>query len=323
MGIALGTISAVALPLAGALFNMAGAVDEVSTASEKAAEETVDLARAQENSLVIERESADRKRELAETLRVVTREQYSYNDSIQRTLDLLKETQGIENEIAAAKGQLAIDKAGDDPVKKAQVTNDVRKEAQARELQQIEARNKVITDLIDRKGAQEVSVGNAGEAAAKNLRDQAGAAGAEALEKEQLEKTRNAFADDKEDFAKNAPKGKFRKEAELAAEQAREDARKAADEAKQARAKEKDLNSAAGGVESGSAAEVKRLQGEAQKLFDELNKNKRDADTNRQLFGIRDEQGGLAEERARKAVKEKQDRLAADEERKRQRKELE
>lgn len=153
-----------------------------------------------------------------------------------------------------------------------------------------------------------MSVGNAGEAAAKNLRDQAGAAGAEALEKEQLEKTRNAFADDKEDFAKNAPKGKFRKEAELAAEQAREDARKAADEAKQARAKEKDLNSAAGGVESGSAAEVKRLQGEAQKLFDELNKNKRDADTKRQLFGIRDEQGGLAEERARKAAKEKQDR---------------
>lgn len=68
---------------------------------------------------------------------------------------------------------------------------------------------------------------------------------------------------------------------------------------------------------------MKRLQGEAQKLFDELNKNKRDADTKRQLFGIRDEQGGLAEERVRKAAKEKQDRLAADEERKRQRKELE
>lgn len=307
-GIALGTISAIALPLGAALFNMADATEELGDATAKAAEETVKMAREQANSLEVEQQSLDRKAELAEVLREVTVVQYSFNESLQKQLDILKETQALENEVAAAKGQLAIDKVGDDPVAKEQETNKVRKEAQEREIRQIEERKKAANELIARKGAQELGVGEAGDAAAKRLRDEAAAAGASALEKEQLAKTQEAIATERGDFAKKAPIGGARAQAQIDADQARAVQLAAEKESLAARAKEKDLNSQAGTVETTTAAEVKRLQGEAQKLFDEVNKGDRESSSKRQVFGARNEQGDLRESRLQKQADDAQAR---------------
>ena len=304
MGLALGTISAVALPVAGALFNMAEATEEVTDATTEAIDATVEMAREQALTGTLEAESLTRKKSLTETLRQITEAQYGYNESLQEQLGILSETQAIENEIAAAKGELEIDQAEGDPVKQEEVKNRIRKEAQARELAQLEERRKAGSDLIDRKGAQELEVGEAGAAEAASLRNQADTVGAEALQQEQLAALKKADAEDKTASAGNA-KGAAAAALKREAAKLREEFAQAEEKAKSLRGEEKDLNSQADTVESTTQAEVERLSGEANKLFDEVEKLKREAEKKQEIFGIRDQQGDIREGRVRSQTAEK------------------
>jgi hypothetical protein len=299
LGVALGTVAAVGAPLVGILLDQAKATEGITVATQEATKATIDMARDQAQSLKMEEQSIQRKRDLTETLRQITSEQYSYNNSLQEQLDLLAETQAAENELAAARGQLEVDKAEGDPVKQEEIRNRVRKEAQARELQQIEERRKAASELIDRKTTQETEVGTKGENTAAQLRQQADSAGAGALQAEQLAALKTATAEDKA-AAAGKLKGSRKNELDREVRKLREEARKATDEAKSLGGQETDLKSQADTVDSATKAEVEKLQDEANKLFDEVRKLAREAEKKQQLFGIRDEQGDVREGRVRR-----------------------
>lgn len=303
-GIALGTISAVAIPLAGTILNLAQATEESTAATMDAIDATVKMAREQELAGSLETEALQRKNALTETLRQITTAQYAYNESLQEQLGILTETQATENEIAAAKGQLEIDQAEGDPVKQEEVKNRVRKEAQARELAQLDARRKAGGELIDRKGAQELEVGEAGTAEAASLRTRADAAGEAALEKEQLADLKKATAEDKTTAAEGS-KGAAAAALKRDAAKLREEYLQATESAKALRAEEKDLTGQADTVDSTTKAEVERLRAEANKLFDEVEKLKREAEKKQEIFGIRDQQGDLREGRIRTQTDQK------------------
>lgn len=298
-GAAIGTVAAVGIPLVSVLLDQEKATEGITEATEEATKATVAMARDQAQAMKMDEESIQRKRELTETLRQITSEQYSYNNSLQEQLDLLTETQAAENELAAARGQLEVDKAEGDPVKQEEIRNRVRQEAQARELQQIEERRKAASELIDRKTTQETEVGTRGESTAAQLRQQAGSAGAGALQAEQLADLKNATANDKA-AAAGKLKGSRKNELDREVVKLREEARKSTDEAKSLRRQETDLKSQADTVESTTKAEVEKLQAEANKLFDEVRKLAREAEKKQKLFGIRDEQGDAREGRVRR-----------------------
>lgn len=305
-GIAAGTVIALGAPLAGALMASGEAAEESATAFQEAIDANIALAQKQAETTRATTAGNEAADNLTATIHEITKARYAYNESLQKSIDLLGEEFAAQNEIADAKGQLEIDQAEGDPVKQEQIKNRLRKEAQARELEQNETTRRASFDLINRKGAQQVEVVENSRNAADGLTGQADAAGTAALEREQFANARNAAGEDAATGAETA-KGGAKVRLEREARQAKEQARKASEEARALRAQEADLRKQAESVESAGSAEADRLQAEMQKLYDRVQSLERDAEKKKQLFDIRDQRGDVRENSVAKTEREKAD----------------
>jgi hypothetical protein len=286
----------------------AAAIRDAGVAAERTAEQ--------------KREAADRARDLADAIASIETSQSSYNDALEREIGLLLQKQKAENEIAKAKGDTEL-AAEDDPVKKEEIRQRLRKEAQDRELAGIEEEKRKRQDLLDRKEQDVPRVQTEGDNAAGAFR--AKAAEAEASAENQREIARIAKMRE-EQFKSRMNNEDLPFEDRQAAARERfvtGNARQAAeDEAKRQEAAAKDFNDQADKIDAATKKVVDDITAEMQRLYEEIQKLQLEGATKREVFGERDKQGDIAVNRTRSQAEERAKAKADEEEKQRLQAEL-
>lgn len=321
-GIALGTIVALGAPLLGQLGAQKDAMDDVATAVNDATKETIEMQRAETDAANARASAEERNRAYAESLRRITDEGFEYLDVLRKEIDLLREKQGLENTVEEARGQRRIEEAGDDPVKQEQVRNQVRKEAQDREIRQLEEQIEKRRDLMERASEREASITIRGRNESGAFQSAAEDAAARALQAEQEKKLRDAEAAALRDAAEKQ-KGSTRARSLREATAAEEAGRAAGVTATEARAEESDFRRQAKDAADKAAAEATTAFNEANKLFQEINRRAREVQAKREVFAERDASGSIRETRVAKQEEERRqkekDREEADRRREQER----
>jgi hypothetical protein len=251
-------------------------------------------------------ESAARQAEfagsLADTLAAIT----GINDAIERNIALLTEQQQAENEIAAAKGKTALAEAGDDPVKKQQVANQLRKEAQEREIRQIEERRAAQQDLLDRREGEQAALDGQFGGVAEGKQAEAARLAAEAADAKRLaDALREQAGGIDVGIGRNRSAAKQREKNELLANADQKDA-EAASKGQQS----KDLTAEAKEIAATYKAEVDQLVAAMNEIFAEINKLDRLKETRGAVFAEENKVGDINLDRTRKQAEEKQQREA-------------
>lgn len=312
-GVGLGTVVALGAPLVAQLFEQADGAEKAASAMSEATGKTIELAKASELAATRESERSEKADAMAESLRQITTAQYQYNESLKGEIELLKERQGAENEIAKAKGDLEIEAATGDPLKQEQVRNRLRREDQDRQQRQISDEVTLKGDLLGRLGKQQDEVSSSGRAEAERLKREAEAVAAQALEAEQakvMAKGRVDYFKDAAERSDISPKEKRANLKEASAAEAR--VAELEEESKALRAREKQIREGAGEAEKSTSSEVQRLQKEMQSLADSIRKLETKSTTNAEVFDAQNAAGQLREDRIAKdqaqRQKEKADR---------------
>jgi hypothetical protein len=319
-GVGLGTVVALGAPLISQLFQQEEGLNRVSSAMTDAEQKTIKLANASREAYEAEDQRARRTYELDEALREITSTQGGYNDALRKELDLLKERQNAQNQIADARGQRELEAAAGDPLQQEQIRNRLRREAQARELQQIEDANKKRDELLRRDFESQQSIQARGKPLVEDLQAQSRNAGQQALELEQ----RKALAEGRAAYWEQAQKrttitDKEREGFGKEADYARKDAEEYAARAKQLRALESELAESSRRAEAEISKTVESLQKEMDKLGDAMAAANREIETKKQIFAERDAAGSMRESRISADVARKRDQEAAQESARRER----
>jgi hypothetical protein len=275
-------------------------------AYEDYAQKVTDGIRAAQLQSEITAESAARQAEfagsLADTLAAIT----GINDAIERNIALLTEQQQAENEIAAAKGKTALAEAGDDPVKKQQVANQLRKEAQEREIRQIEERRAAQQDLLDRREGEQAALDGQFGGVAESKQAEAKRLEAEAKEAKRLaDGLRQQAGGIDVGIGRNRSAAKQREKNQLLANADQKDA-EAASKGQQS----KDLTAEAKEIAATYKSGVDELVGAMNEIFAEINKLDRLKETRGAVFAEENKVGDINLDRTRKQAEEKQRREA-------------
>jgi hypothetical protein len=231
--------------------------------------------------------------------------QSQINEAIRANIELLKEKQAGENEIAKAKGDTEVAEAEGDPLQQEQIRNRLRKEAQARELRQLEEEQRAKQDLLNREEARQMDILATTAGLAEQKKAAARALAADAANKEALAKSLR-FEEEKlrkeGEELKGSDKGSkqaaLNRDADALGTRAQtlEDAVKTDQAEADALAKEAEETTAK------VKKEVDAIVAEMNRLFQEISKIERTKDVRSQVFQEENRQGEIRETRVAESI---------------------
>lgn len=299
-GVGLGTVVALGAPLVSQLFDQAEATDQLSDAMEEARLKTIALSAQEEDAKRIQEEWTRTAYELNEAVRDATTARYGYNEALRKGLEILKEEQDARNQVESARGKREIEEAEGDPVRQEQVRNRVRREAQARELADMQEMQKRRRDLLERDSQQQLEVGQNGPSAVDAIQRRAEEARKQALEYEQAKIIAEGNAASYREFG-NRPSASAQER--MSSERDARIAEKSAKDwdalAKESRGLADNLTASADDAAKTISGTIDKLQKEMQKLADEIRSTDLAISTKQQVFAEENASGESRLQRAR------------------------
>jgi predicted nucleic acid-binding Zn-ribbon protein len=252
-------------------------------------------------------ESVSRMDDYDAAMNAITQTGENMNFVIRRNIDLLKQQQSAQDEIAKAAGDLELEAAGKDPVKQEEIRNRLRREQQARDLAALEAEKKLRQDLLNRLSEDQKRKSIEGFGFADNAEARSAEARSEAQQKSQLSEGMKRTADElkkeADELGDNSKGAKVRREADAI----QENANRLAEEARELTGEADDLEQQAKDARNTVKAEVDGIVQEMNRLFQEIQKLTSESQTKSTVFGLRDQQGDARESRIREETKATED----------------
>jgi hypothetical protein len=267
-----------------------------------------DQAVAVERAAILKADAAERARDYSDAMQRLEAVAAGYNKTLRDQLGLLQEQQQAENEIARAKGEVELAAAGDDPVKKAEIRDRLRREEQARELKALADTQAKKQQLLNEQERTAPDVEAAGEAEAQALRDQAAAAAEQARKLRDTE-TRSRALQKTADMRMDTPG--ISMDDWRASLKTRESARRKADaagpEAERLEAEAKDLEAQASTTAAEAKKQVDAILAEMNSLYQEIQRLGREQETKQAVFSERDKAGDITLDATREQARKRQE----------------
>lgn len=298
-----------------ALYEWKQALDEWRDAQQRAFQATDAAIRANDEVARSERQATEAADERTESARVqsqaieaLTGNQSSFIQALRTEIELLSQRNQITSEAASVDTEIALEQANGDPVKQEQIRNQARKEAQARELDQIAEERKKKQELLDRLEQESLRAGTETANKRAEIEAQRDAAKREASDKSKFSTDSASLAVGSETLAKDT--GVSASERAQAARDAavqRQNEERLKREADEARKRAEGLESTLQQLEEEyRRAEEQRYQ-EQNGLFKDIGALGQREEGMKNIFGKRDTLGEIRESNLAKDIAKRQE----------------